>query len=100
MPKTKNTTPLITTLPSDQNLRNILQATVLDMVASMKTIKQENSDISEIKKQMKDDHNICPKFLTMLAKRELDAQESNKLKEQLEEKLEQIEEADILMKRK
>lgn len=94
MAKTK--VDLITTLPSDPVQRDRLKKVrdeALDLNIQLLDIKEQLKDIYKVEKE---DHQICPKFLKAMVKRELDVLNAEKKTAAIEAELEAFAEADVL----
>lgn len=91
---------LITSLPSDPVQRNRLKGSVTEIVDKLRQIADLKSDIKDIRDVEKSTHNIAPKFLNSLAKREYDVRfEAEKKSAALDAEQEVFTEADILFGR-
>lgn len=91
---------LITTIPSDTVQRNRLKNTVNEIVDLKRQIADLNEQIRDIRKVEKEDHQISPKFLNSLVKREYDVRyEAEKKTAALEAEAEAFNETDILFGR-
>lgn len=91
---------LITTIPSDTNARERLAQTVKAGVQVMKDIKGAQEDLKTVVARAKEDQGIDPKFLKTLINFEYDNQAAaEKKRAELEQKVEQVNELDILMGR-
>lgn len=91
---------LITSLPSDPVQRNRLKGSVTEIVDLQRQIADLKSQIKDIRDTEKSTHNIAPKFLNSLAKREYDVRfEAEKKSAALDAEQEVFTEADILFGR-
>ena len=91
---------LINSLPSDPVQRERLKKTVMEAVDLKVKIKDFQSSLKDIRDVEKQDHTICPKFFNTLVNTEFDYQyAANKSRKALEDRVEQMTEADILMGR-
>lgn len=92
---------LINYLPSDPVQRERLKRSVNEAVSLKLQIKDLQSSLKDIRDVEKQDHSICPKFYNNLVNTEFDYRYSaNKARKALEDRVEQMTEADILMGRK
>jgi hypothetical protein len=92
---------LITTIPSDIEARKRLSKTVSEAVKLRIDIKDMQESLRDLIKVEKDDRDFCPKFLKTLIDGEFDKQyAAEKARRNLEGKIEQLNELDILMGRK
>lgn len=91
---------LITSLPSDPVQRDRLKSSVTEIVDLQRQIADLKSQIKDIRDTEKSTHNIAPKFLNSLAKREYDVRfEAEKKTAALDAEQETFTEADILFGR-
>lgn len=91
---------LITTIPSDIEARKRLSKTVSEAVKLRIDIKDMQESLRDLIKVEKDDRDFCPKFLKTLIDGEFDKQyAAEKARRNLEGKIEQLNELDILMGR-
>ncbi len=102
MPRTaKVKVDLITSLPSDPASRQRLKDTVNEVVDLQRQIADLKSQIKDIRDTEKSLHNISPKFLNSLVKREYDVQyNAEKKTAALDQEQEIFTEADVLFGRK
>ena len=92
---------LIKTLPSDLAVRNRMANIVQEGVDALRRQKDAGADLKNILTITKEDLGICPKFLRTLIDGEYDKQDAaEKKRAALDEKVEQLNELDILMGRK
>lgn len=98
MAKTK--IELIATIPSDVNARARLADTIQAAVDLRIQIKDKQDELRDLINTEKEDRKFSPKFLKTLIDGEFDKQYSaEKQRRALEDKVEQLVELDILMKR-
>lgn len=91
---------LIKSLPSDIETRKRLANIVLEGVDAMRRQKDAAQDLKDILAITKEDLSIDPKFLRTLIDGEYDKQEAaEKKRAALEDKIEQLNELDLLMGR-
>jgi len=91
---------LIKTLPSDIETRKKLASIVEEGVSVVRRQKDASEELKDILTVTKEDLSIDPKFLRTLIDYEFDKQEAaEKKRAALEDKLEQLNELDILMGR-
>lgn len=91
---------LITSLPSDPASRERLKSTVNEIVDLQRQIADLKDQIKDIRAVEKENHNISPKFLNSLVKREYDVRyEAEKKTAALDAEQEIFTEADILFGR-
>lgn len=96
----KTKVELITALPSDPATREKLKAIVESMVSLKRQRADLQEDISEIRKNAKDDNHFSPKFLNSLVTREFDVRyQAEKKAAALDQEQETYAEADILFGR-
>lgn len=92
---------LITTIPSDIEARKRLSKTINEAVELRIKIKDNQESLRDLIAVEKEDRDFCPKFLKTLIDGEFDKQyAAEKARRQLEDKVEQLNELDILMGRK
>lgn len=92
---------LIATIPSDIEARKRLSQTVNEAVKLRIDIKDKQEQLRDIVAIEKEDRDYCPKFLKTLIDGEFDKQyTAEKARRKLEDKIEQLNELDILMGRK
>ena len=91
---------LISTLPSDAVSRDRLRKTVSEAVDLRIQIKDLQDQLKDIVTVEKESHQIDSKFLKTLINAQFDYQyQAEKKRKQLEDQVEQMNEADILMGR-
>lgn len=91
---------LINSLPSDQASRDRLRRVVNEAVDIRIQIKDLQEQLKDIVTVEKESHQIEPKFLKTLINAQFDYQyQAEKKRKQLEDQVEQMNEADILMGR-
>lgn len=91
---------LIKTLPSDIETRKRLANIVQEGVDAVRRQKDAAQDLKDILAVTKEDLNIDPKFLRTLIDGEYDKQDAaEKKRAALEDKMEQLNDLDILMGR-
>lgn len=91
---------LIKTLPSDLETRKRLAKIVQEGVECVRLQKDATQNLKDILSVTKEDLNIDPKFLRTLIDGEYDKQDAaEKKRAALEDKIEQLNELDILMGR-
>lgn len=91
---------LINSLPSDQASRDRLRRVVNEAVDLRIQIKDLQEQLKDIVTVEKESHQIEPKFLKTLINAQFDYQyQAEKKRKQLEDQVEQMNEADILMGR-
>lgn len=96
----KSKIELITTLPSDLEVRKRLANIVQEGVEAVRRQKDAAEDLKSILAITKEDLNIDPKFLRTLINGEYDKQDAaEKKRAALESQIEQLNELDILMGR-
>lgn len=94
------TKDLISTIPSDTQERKRLQGVINELVDSMMREMDEKETQKTIVTVEKEDKDYCPKFIKYLAKMEFDNRyAAEKARRALEEKVEQLNDLDILMGR-
>lgn len=92
--------PLINSLPSDQASRDRLRRVVNEAVDLRIQIKDLQEQLKDVVTVEKESHQIEPKFLKTLINAQFDYQyQAEKKRKQLEDQVEQMNEADILMGR-
>ncbi|AXN57779.1 double-stranded DNA-binding protein [Serratia phage vB_SmaM-Kashira] len=92
---------LIATIPSDPAARKRLSDTINEAVKLRIGIKDSQESLRDLIKVEKEDRDFCPKFLKTLIDGEFDKQyAAEKARRNLEGKIEQLNELDILMGRK
>lgn len=92
---------LIATIPSDIDARKRLSQTVNEAVKLRIEIKDKQEQLRDLIAVEKEDRDFCPKFLKTLIDGEFDKQyTAEKARRKLEDKIEQLNELDILMGRK
>lgn len=101
MPKAKAPKiDLINYLPSDPVSRERLKDSVNEAVGLLLQIRDAQEELKDIRSVEKETHHIDPKFLNTLIAAEFDHQyKASKGRKGLEEKLEQMNENDILFGR-
>lgn len=91
---------LVTNIPSDTEARKRLAAVVQEAVKLQLEIKDKKDQLKDIFTTEKEDRNISPAFLKTLVDGEFDVQyAAQKKRAALEDKMEQLEELEILMGR-
>lgn len=96
----KSKIELLKTLPSDVEARKRLANIIQEGVEAIRRQKDAAQDLKDILAITKEDLNIDPKYLRTLINGEYDKQDAaEKKRAELEDKIEQLNELDLLMGR-